>query len=330
MGLTPLARNFINRFQGGFPLDAERPYAAIADRLDTSENTLLVLIRELCDEGLLSRFGPIYNAALLGGAQTLAAMQVPQQRFTEVASIVNAMPEVAHNYRRENQLNMWFVVATTEADGVSRVLQQISEGTGLPVYDFPKQHEFYLGLWLLLDEQGGVDTVPVPDRPTENPESQGLDILDRRIIAATQSGLPLVVDPLGALAEQLQVARLKIMQRLLQMQGSGAIRRIGAVPNHYRLGLRGNGMTVWDLPDELALELGSQVGALDFVSHAYLRPRHTGIWRYNLFAMVHGHNREQVQQKTEQVAHLLSPHCRAHEVLFSSEVLKKTGLRLAA
>jgi DNA-binding Lrp family transcriptional regulator len=108
------------------------------------------------------------------------------------------------------------------------------------------------------------------------------------------------------------------------------IRRIGAVPNHYRLGLRGNGMTVWDVPDELAADLGEQVGALDFVSHSYLRPRYPGIWPYNLFAMVHGHDRAEVVTKAERVAEVLGPHCRARDILFSTEVLKKTGLRLAA
>lgn len=89
-------------------------------------------------------------------------------------------------------------------------------------------------------------------------------------------------------------------------------------------------MTVWDVPDELALELGEQVGALDFVSHSYLRPRCEGVWPYNLFAMVHGRGRDEVRAKTGQIAALLEPHCRAQDVLFSREVLKKTGLRLAA
>jgi DNA-binding Lrp family transcriptional regulator len=117
------------------------------------------------------------------------------------------------------------------------------------------------------------------------------------------------------------------MQRMLDR---GVIRRIGAVPNHYRLGLHANGMSVWDVDDEHLLELGSRVGRLDFVSHSYERPRHPPLWPYNLFAMIHGHDREEVKQKQAQVAELLGPHCRHNDVLFSTRILKKTGLRFVA
>jgi DNA-binding Lrp family transcriptional regulator len=121
-----------------------------------------------------------------------------------------------------------------------------------------------------------------------------------------------------------------VLARLQGMLASGVIRRVGAVPNHYRLGLRGNGMSVWDVPDERAEELGRAIGALDCVSHCYLRPRHAGIWPYNLFAMLHGADRQVVEVKARRIAHLLGRQCRGHDILFSSAVLKKTGLRLAA
>ena len=330
MSLSALDRNFINRFQGGFPLHEDKPFAVMAEQLETNEYQLLELITQLCNKGQLSRFGPIYNATLLGGSQTLAAIEVPEAHFAEVTELVNAMPEVAHNYRREHRLNMWFVVASSCVDGVEQTLARIEQTTGLPVYNFPKQHEFYLGLWLQLDDNGKVDTIPVPENTAPMAIGYHPDQIDRNIITTTQAGLPICSDPLASLADQLQMDRDNLLERMQQMLQYGAIRRIGAVPNHYRLGLRGNGMSVWDVPDELALELGKQVGALDFVSHAYLRPRYDRIWRYNLFAMVHGCERGEVERKTEKIAKLLAPHCRAHEVLFSSEVLKKTGLRLAA
>ena len=329
MPLSDLATAFINRYQGGFPLAAERPFAEMADALGTQEDALLATIRSLVEDRQLSRFGPIYDASRLGGGQTLAALAVPEARFDEVAARVNALPAVAHNYRREHQLNMWFVVAAPRAGEVSATLAQIERETGLRVYNFPKQHEFYLGLWLTLDDQGRVDTVPVPVVSRDN-RGQGIDAVDTQILNATQAGLPLVERPLSVLAEQLDLDREVIVTHLQGMLDSGAIRRIGAVPNHYRLGLRGNGMTVWDVPDELSIELGERVGALDFVSHSYLRPRYPGVWPYNLFAMVHGHGRDEVREKAAQVARVLEPHCRAHDVLFSSLVLKKTGLRLAA
>ena len=327
MRLFGLARTFINAFQGGVSVDGH-PYARIAEHLGIDERQVLHLIHELLDDGYLSRFGPIYDAVRLGGSQTLAALQVPDEDFAAVAEQVNALPAVAHNYRREHMLNMWFVVASPTASGVVEALHEIEHRTGLQVYDFPKKHEFYLGLWLRLSDDETIDTIPVPERTLSAPVPLG--DLERDIIAATQAGLPLVSEPAAALAAQLGVSTEQVVDSMQTMLDSGVIRRIGAVPNHYRLGLRGNGMTVWDVPDELAVELGRRVGALDFVSHAYLRPRHPGLWPYNLFAMVHGVDRAEVINKTARVGELLGDHCRGRDVLFSSAVLKKTGMRIAA
>jgi len=155
-----------------------------------------------------------------------------------------------------------------------------------------------------------------------------LDELDRRIVVATQAGLPLVAEPYQQVAEELAATAEDVMQRMQRMLESGIIRRIGAVPNHYTLGFCGNGMTVWDVPDEKVVEYGEKIGALDFVSHAYHRPRFLPEWRYNLFAMVHGTNRDELKHKVDAIAEMLGEDNRAHEVLFSTRILKKTGLRL--
>lgn len=155
-----------------------------------------------------------------------------------------------------------------------------------------------------------------------------LDELDRKIVVATQGGLPLVPQPYKQIAQKLNTTADEVMRRLRRMLESGMIRRIGAVPNHYTLGFKGNGMTVWDVPDEKVGEYGRKIGALDFVSHAYHRPRHLPEWRYNLFAMAHGRDREEVMEKAQIIAELLGEDNRAHQVLFSSRILKKTGMRI--
>lgn len=157
-----------------------------------------------------------------------------------------------------------------------------------------------------------------------------LDALDREIIQLTQSGLPLVAEPYSYLAGQLGCTAEVVMQRLQEMQASGIIRRIGAVPNHYKLGYRFNGMTVWDVVDEQIDVLGEQVGQLPFVSHCYHRPRHLPEWRYNLFAMVHSKTESGVQAQIAAIAALLGEQQRGHEVLYSTRILKKTGFRLGA
>ena len=155
-----------------------------------------------------------------------------------------------------------------------------------------------------------------------------LDALDRRIIVATQEGLPRVSRPYHAIAGQLGVNADDVMARLRRMLEAGVIRRIGAVPNHYALGYQANGMSVWDVPEERIRELGQKIGALDFVSHSYHRPRYLPEWPYNLFAMVHGRNRTEVEGKVARIAEVLGEAARAHDVLYSSRILKKTGLRL--
>ena len=152
---------------------------------------------------------------------------------------------------------------------------------------------------------------------------------DRALIAATQGGLPLVARPYEAVGAMLGVSGEQVRQRLSSMLDSGLIRRIGAVPNHYAIGYTANGMSVWDVPDERVDELGAQVGALEFVTHAYHRPRALPDWPYNLFAMVHGSSREEVLAKVAEIRTLLGDASRHHDVLFSTEILKKTGLRIA-
>ncbi len=155
-----------------------------------------------------------------------------------------------------------------------------------------------------------------------------LDEIDRRIVLATQSGLPLEPQPYHAVARQVGVSPEEVMARMRRMLETGMIRRIGAVPNHYALGYKANGMTVWDVPDERVDELGERVGALDFVSHCYHRPRHLPDWPYNFFAMVHGHDKPEVEAQVRQIAGLLGDTDRGHEILYSTRILKKTGLRI--
>ena len=156
-----------------------------------------------------------------------------------------------------------------------------------------------------------------------------INSVDRQIIEATQSGLPLSRTPYQDIAQRLGMPLEELLRRLHSLQDRGIIRRIGIIPNHYKLGFKANGMSVWNVPDEKTAELGKLIGSLDYVSHCYKRPCFLPHWPYNLFAMVHGQTREEVMQKVDQIAYLLTEHSCGHDVLFSKRILKKTGLRLA-
>lgn len=328
--LSKLERNFINAFQGDFPLQ-QRPFLTAAQQLNCSEDELITTVKELKSKKILTRFGPLYNATKLGGGLTLAAISVPEDRYESVTVLVNAYPEVAHNYKREHKLNMWFVLATETQVELIQVLSSIEKVTGLTVYNFPKQQEFYIGLWLHLSADGKNTSIPVPVTTNEKVNNNyQLDEIDRSLINLTQTGLSIEPNPYEKIASSINISQSEVIQRLKQMLSLGIIRRIGAVPNHYKLGFTANGMTVWDVKDSKVSELGNIIGQLDYVSHCYQRPRHLPMWNYNMFAMVHGANKDEVNEKVKQIEQLLGKNCKAHETLFSSAILKKTGLRLAA
>jgi len=138
-------RLIINETQGGFPV-TERPFADLAERLDLSEAELINRMRALREDGVLSRFGPLFHAERMGGGLTLAAMAVPEDRYEEVTELVNAHEEVAHNYARDHALNMWFVLATETLERIANVIAEIEAETGIAVLNMPREEEFFIGL----------------------------------------------------------------------------------------------------------------------------------------------------------------------------------------
>lgn len=143
--MDALDRRIINELQEGFPV-CERPYQAVAERLGSTESELITRIGCMLDDGLLTRFGPLYHAEHMGGALSLCAMHVPQERFESVAETVNAFSEVAHNYQRDHHMNMWFVLATETPAALQSAIDRIEHATGLEILNLPKLEEFYVGL----------------------------------------------------------------------------------------------------------------------------------------------------------------------------------------
>jgi DNA-binding Lrp family transcriptional regulator len=156
-----------------------------------------------------------------------------------------------------------------------------------------------------------------------------IDSVDKQLILATQAGLPLSKRPYLSLAKQLDITEENVLQRLQKMQKKQIIRRIAIVPNHYRLGYTENAMSVWDIEDNMITALGKKVGALDFVSHCYHRPRHLPIWTYNLFAMLHAKDKKVIEEQVKNIKTIVKNYCRCYELIYSQRILKKTGLRLS-
>ena len=156
-----------------------------------------------------------------------------------------------------------------------------------------------------------------------------IDRMDRALIEATQAGLPIVPRPFATIAQRIASSEADVIARFRDLEQRGIVRRIAAAPNHYALGMTANGMSVWDVDDARVSELGRRVGALTFVTHCYERPRALPVWPYNLFAMVYGATRAEVEEKRALIAELLADACRASDILYSTRILKKTGMRLS-
>ncbi len=324
--ITPLARAFINQFQSGFPI-TQHPFSSVAAELDVSEVTLIETLKALLEDGILSRFGALYNSQQMGGDVCLVAMEIAPADFERVAEQVNQFPEVAHNYQRDHAFNLWFVLATETKAQQPQVLKQIEKITQYQVYPFPKLQEYYVGLKFFIESNGRVKTISFKEHKPIF-QQQLLTSLQRQIIQASQKGFPLCSRPYQHIGKQIKQTEAVVIKQMQKMQKTGVIRRIGAIPNHYKLGIKANGMSVWNVPTVKINEIGKQIGALDFVSHSYHRPRHLPQWSYNLFAMVHGEERAEVLEKVQIIKKILKSDYRQHDILFSQRILKKVGLQL--
>ncbi|MDS0476437.1 Lrp/AsnC family transcriptional regulator [Natrinema sp. 1APR25-10V2] len=344
--LTERERAVVNAFQGGFPV-AERPFepaaAAMRDSgVDIDAPELLETIRDLDERGVLSRFGPLVNAQEIGGAATLVAMHAPEERFDEVVETVNDHREVAHNYEREHpHLNVWFVVSVADEGRVEEVLAEIEDETGQETYNLPKQREFRVEAKFYVDgpldgdgdvAAAGIDCTDLGPDVTPTDEST-LSPAERDLILEVQDGVPLTETPYADVADAIERDVDWVLETVKRFEREGKIRRIGVVPNHYALGYTENGMTVWNVPDEVVPEVGPEVAALPFVTHCYQRPRHEGVWPYNFFAMTHGRSEAESRQRIEQVRERMEEYWDVTsddwDSLHSTQILKKTGIRMA-
>ena len=315
----------LNRFQRDFPLTAY-PFRVIAECLGWSENEVLAALRRLKEEGKVSRVGAVFAARRLG-VSTLAALAVPPERLEAAAGLVNQYPEVNHNYQREHQFNLWFVLTAATASRLQAVLAEIREQTGLPLLDLPLLEEFHIDLGF--DLRDGGRTTPLTPSPS-SPRGEGaaeihLDEVDQRLLAALQPGLPLVSRPYHALAQSLGLSEQTVLERLQQGLQQGIVKRLGVIVRHRELGYRANAMVVWDIPDAEVSAVGRMLAAESGVNLCYRRPRRLPDWPYNLFCMMHGRQREQVLERIEQLRVERSLAAYPCNVLFSTRCFRQRG-----
>ena len=325
-GLDALDRRLLDDFQRAFPL-CERPFAAIAERLGCEAGEVIARLEALARRGVVSRVGPVFAPGRIG-ASTLAAMAAPPERIESVAECVNRFPAVNHNYEREHELNLWFVVAAPSARERDETLAGIRRRTGLEVLDLRLERAYHIDLGFpLWPCRPAAPRAPAAEASPPAAEAP-LDAWDRRLVGAIQDGLPLAPRPFAVVAERAGLSETETLRRIGRLLREGVIKRLGVVVRHHELGFRANAMVVFDAPDAGVDTLGEGLARVGPVTLCYRRTRRPPRWPYNLYCMLHGRDRGEV---TDQVENLLPAALRglSRAVLFSRRRFRQQGARYA-
>ncbi len=313
----------LNDFQRDFPL-CPAPFAELAARLGVAEKVVLGRLESLRREGKISRVGAVFAPKRIG-ASTLAAMAVPSDRLEAVANAVNRFPEVNHNYEREHRYNLWFVVTAASEGRLQASLGAIEKAAGYPLLALPLVEEFHIDLGFCLN--GGQQKCVAAARPVQ--PAALMDEAERRLVSVLQEGLPLFIRPFALIAERIGASESDVLGRIGRWLEEGAIKRFGVVVRHHELGYRANAMLVHDIADEQVSELGRALAEEPAVTLCYRRPRRLPDWPYNLFCMIHGRERSEVEATIAELRQRHGLQDTPHEILFSLTRFKQNGARYA-
>jgi len=329
VGLDDVDAALIDDYQSGFPVE-ECPFRRVGEALGVDEGEALERVRELRERGVYRRFGAVLNPPVIG-ASTLAAVQAPADRVDEVAETINGYRQVNHNYRRDHEWNMWFVVTAGSLSRRDEILAEIARETGCEVLNLPMLTDFYIDLEfpVVNDDSFARESVAETEvSATRIAESAAADLseLERDLLLEIQDGFPLSATPYADVAEAVGAPVGDVLAAIERLRDDGCIKRIGCVVNHFVTGFDANCMVVWDVPDDELDARGEAVGTLPYVTLCYHRPRRPEQgWEYNLFTMIHGRDPEAVDAKVDELAATHLPF--EHERLYSTETLKQTGAR---
>jgi DNA-binding Lrp family transcriptional regulator len=286
---------------------------------------VIATLQRLQQRGAISRLGAVF-APRRAGAGTLAALAVPPQRLEEVAALVSARPEVNHNYQREHHWNLWFVVTARDRSTLAATLAAIEADTGCPVLSMNLRHEYHIDLGFDLTARAQPahrDT----EAPAELPPAVARSAEELRLLAALEDGLALLPRPYAELGARCGLSEAAVLDYLAGWKNEGLIKRFGVVVRHHEMGYRANAMVVFDLPDDAVDAIGIQLAREPAVTLCYRRERCLPHWSNNLYCMVHGRNREEVEPV---VARLAATAGVTPGVLFSVRRFKQCGARYFA
>ncbi|PGF15668.1 heme biosynthesis protein [Natrinema sp. CBA1119] len=320
----------IDGYQSGFPIEA-RPFRRVAADLGIEESAAVDRVRTLREAGIVRRFGAVLNPPVIGSS-TLAAVRAPADRFDEISTVINEYRQVNHNYARDHEWNMWFVVTAGSREARDEILADIEARTGCDVLNLPMLTDYYIDLEFPVVNSDRFARESLARRTDSSATriseeaTGGLSAIEAELLLEIQEGFPLSATPYRDIAANVGYAVEDVLAAIERLLESGCLKRIGCVINHVVTGFDANCMVVWDVPDDDLDERGERAGELSYVTLCYHRPRRPEQeWPYNLFTMIHGRDPEAVDAKIDELAADYLP--VDHERLYSTETLKQTGAR---
>lgn len=320
-------KQLLNDFQRDFPL-VSRPFAELADRLGVSESSVLSTLIEGTQQGTVSRVGPVFAPQRVG-ASTLVAMAIPPEKLADVALVVNGFPGVNHNYEREHRFNLWFVLTAVDKPALNAELINISQITGYDLLPLPLLEAFHIDLGFCLHGKYHRPRTEMSTLTALAKTSTIISIADRQLIAALQGGIPLNSRPFESIANACGISEQAVLSRINAWVAEGVVKRFGVVVRHHELGFSANAMLVHNIPDAEVSRYGQALAKESAVTLCYRRPRRLPDWHHNLFCMIHGRQRNEVEATIHQLREKYGLINFEHEIIFSKTRFKQSGARYA-
>jgi len=328
--LDTLDKELLQHLQDKFPL-AKRPWAEIGKRLGITEEEVLSRSERLSSDGVIRKLRTILNGQKVGGcASTLMAMRVPAEKMEKVVSIVNEYMSVTHNYQREHDYNLWFTVTTCGGKDLRSTVDEIKGRTGIPdsdVLDLPTTRVFKVDVrfkFTDFKDDSDRNEISIPNERTKMNKDDEPNETDQAILRAAQEGIPVVKEPFAGIAREAGISQDEVIARLKRLISNGVIKRLGISINQRKVGIVANAVVAWRVPQEQVERVGKMLSSYKEVTHCYERVTIPGKWEHNLFTVIHGYNRESVEEMAKRLSEVVG--ISDYLVLFSNEQFKRTSV----
>lgn len=323
MNIGSIDQKLVDLLQAEFPL-TRHPYADIGSGLGIGEEEVIAQIGQLKRDGIIRQIGPVFDAGSLGYETTLVAVRLADKQMDEAARIIMKHRGISHCYERNHYFNLWFTLAAPATSHIEAELPELAELIKAEAFfTLPSVRLFKLRSYFAMGGGGQTEAADNHDAGVRKREAE-LSSADRMVINELQQDLPLGPSPFAAMAVKLDMGEDEFLSRCQSILQRGIMRRFSAAVNHRKAGFTANAMTCWVAPAEKVEIIGRMLAAQRQVSHCYERQTNP-LWRYNLFAMIHGHTREECQEVSEKMC--AQTGLTDYVMLFSTREFKKTRVK---